>query len=179
MTRMVALLRAVNVGKRRLPMAELRAIAETLGFAEAQTHVASGNLVFAAAGREPGWAAARLEAAIEARYGWRSEAILRTAAEWTGYAAGSPFSDAERDRPRLLHLLLSRRPPAPGAAARIAERAGAGERVAAAGDAIWIDYAGGVARSKLTPAFIDKCIGSPATARNWNTVLRLDAMVRE
>jgi uncharacterized protein (DUF1697 family) len=173
---MIALLRAVNVGKRRLPMAELRALAGELGFADAQTYVASGNLVFTDAGHDPEAAAARLEAAIEERYGWKSEAFLRSAAAWSSYAAGSPFGTAEQERPKMLHLLLSKRPPRPEAAALIAERCAPGERVAAVGDAIWIDFAGGVGPSKLTPAFIDRCVGSPATARNWNTVLQLDAM---
>jgi uncharacterized protein (DUF1697 family) len=178
MTRMIALLRAINVGKRQLPMAELRMLAADLGFQDAQTYVASGNLVFTAGIHDPEAAATRLEQAIAARYGWTSEAILRTTARWATYAAGSPFANAERDRAKMLHLLLSRRPPASDAAARIAERCAPGERVAAEGDAIWIDFAGGVGRSRLTPAFIDKCVGSPTTARNWNTVLQLDAMAR-
>jgi uncharacterized protein (DUF1697 family) len=178
MTRMIALLRAVNVGKRRLPMAELRSIAGELGFEDAQTYVASGNLVFTAGDHDAEDAATRIEAAISARYGWTSEAILRTAAQWSSYAEGSPFADAERDRAKMVHLLLSRRPPALDAAARLAERCSGGERVLATADAIWIDFAEGVGRSKLTPAFIDKCVGSPATARNWNTVLQLHAMAQ-
>jgi uncharacterized protein (DUF1697 family) len=178
MTRLIALLRAVNVGKRQLPMAELRTIATDLGFTAAATYVASGNLVFTAAEDDPVVAAARLEAEIAKRYGWKSEAILRTAHEWAAYAAGSAFPDVETERPKLLHLLLSQRPPAADAAAKLAERAVAGERIKASGDAIWIDFADGVGRSKLTVPFIDKCVGSPSTARNWNTVQALDRLAR-
>lgn len=178
MTRMIALLRAVNVGKRRLPMAELRALAADLGFADAQTYVASGNLVFTAGEHDADVAATRLEKAIADRYGWKSEAVLRTAAQWAHYAAGSPFPDAEAERAKALHLVLGKKTPHRDAVERLRERAGPGERIAARHDAIWIDFASGVARSKLTPAFIDKCIGSPATGRNWNSVLKLDAMVR-
>jgi uncharacterized protein (DUF1697 family) len=179
MTRMIALLRAVNVGKRRLPMAELRAIAGDLGFEDARTYVASGNLVFTAGLSDAEAAAARLEEAITSRYGWTSEAILRSAEQWGVYASGSPFPDAEQDRAKMLHLLLSRRLPASDAVERLKERCATGERIAMQGDAIWIDFADGVGSSKLTPTFIDKCVGSPATARNWNTVLQLDAMTRD
>jgi len=178
MTRMIALLRAVNVGKRRLAMAELREVAADFGFLDARTYLASGNLVFSAGEHDPEIAAQHLEAAITARFGWTSEAILRTDPQWAIYAAGSPFAEAEQDRAKMLHLLLSKRLPAPDAVARLAERCTAGEQVARRGDAIWIDFAAGVGQSKLTPAFIDKCIGSPTTARNWNTVLQLDAMMR-
>ena len=53
------------------------------------------------------------------------------------------------------------------------ERAQAGEIVKAAGGALWFHFPGGVARSKLTPALIDKVCGSPSTSRNWRTVLKL------
>ena len=47
MTHYVALLRAVNVGGTgKLPMAELRAMCESLGFANVRTYIASGNVVF-------------------------------------------------------------------------------------------------------------------------------------
>ena len=176
MTRMIALLRAVNVGKRRLPMAELRALAETLGFEDAQTHVASGNLVFTAGEHDPTAVAERLEAAIAKHYGWKSEAIVRTAAQWAKYAGGSPFPDAETERARLLHILVSQEAPAADAVDRLRARAAPEERIATKAGAIWIDFSSGVARSKLTPGFIDMCIGSPCTARNWATVLKLKGL---
>nr|MBA3835646.1 DUF1697 domain-containing protein [Sphingomonas sp.] len=47
MTAYVALLRAVNVGgTSKLPMTELRKIAEDLGFENPRTYIASGNLLF-------------------------------------------------------------------------------------------------------------------------------------
>ena len=47
MTKYVALLRAVNVGGTgKLPMAELRAMCESIGFAKVRTYIASGNVVF-------------------------------------------------------------------------------------------------------------------------------------
>ena len=47
MTRYVGLLRAVNVGGTgKLPMADLRAMCAEIGFADVQTYIASGNVVF-------------------------------------------------------------------------------------------------------------------------------------
>ena len=47
----IALLRAVNVGGTgKLPMAELKAMAEELGFKAVRTYIASGNLLFDAGG---------------------------------------------------------------------------------------------------------------------------------
>ena len=42
----VALLRAVNVGGTKLPMADLRALLEGLGLTNVRTYLQSGNAVF-------------------------------------------------------------------------------------------------------------------------------------
>jgi len=53
MTRYVGLLRAVNVGGTgKLPMADLRAMCAEIGFADVQTYIASGNVVFDSAGNQ-------------------------------------------------------------------------------------------------------------------------------
>lgn len=46
MTRMVALLRGINVGgNRKVPMARLRKLAIDLGYTDVATYIASGNLL--------------------------------------------------------------------------------------------------------------------------------------
>jgi uncharacterized protein (DUF1697 family) len=79
----------------------------------------------------------------------------------------------------MVHLCLSKRPLSADAAVRIAERAQTGEQVTQIGDALWIDYAEGVGRSKLTPALLDKAAGSPVTGRNWRSVVALRDLVGE
>ena len=70
-------------------------------------------------------------------------------------------------------LALSKRPLKPGAASALQERATRDEKVVQVGDALWIHFPQGVARSKLAPALLDRLAGSPVTARNWITVLKL------
>lgn len=173
---MVALLRAVNVGGRKLPMAELRALCAGLGWEDVATYIQSGNVVFSAAGR-PAAIEKALEDAIAGRFGLDVPVIVRTAAEWALYPAGNPFPEAAKDEPNRLMLLLTKRPAAPGAEALIQARAQAGERVRRAGDALWFHYPGGAGTSKLTPSLIDRATGSPGTARNYRTVLKLKEML--
>jgi uncharacterized protein (DUF1697 family) len=75
-------------------------------------------------------------------------------------------------------LALSKAAPHRDAVDGLHERAANGERITQVGDAIWIHYAGGVARSKLSPALLDRLVGSPVTGRNWRTVLKLDELTR-
>ncbi|MGQ0588355.1 MAG: DUF1697 domain-containing protein [Sphingosinicella sp.] len=176
MGRMVALLRAVNVGGRKLPMAELRELCGELGWREVATYIQSGNVVFSADGK-PDALEAALEDAIREGYGYDAPVVVRAAAQWRRCAPANPFPDAARETPNYLLMLVSKRPPADGAVATIQAKAAAGEQVKRAGDAIWIYFPNGSGTSKLTPALIDKAIGSPATSRNYRTVAKLEEML--
>ena len=176
MGRMVALLRAVNVGGRKLPMAELRAACGDLGWQDVATYIQSGNIVFSAPGR-PEAIEKTLEEAIAGRFGLDVPVIVRSRAEWASYPPGNPFAKAAKDEPNRVMLLLAKRPPAKGAEEIIQARAVAGEQVKRAGDALWFHYPQGAGTSRLSPAQIDRAIGSPATARNYNTVLKLKEML--
>ena len=172
----LALLRAVNVGGRKLPMAALRETCGRLGWTQVATYIQSGNIVFEATGSDAALEAA-LEQAIAREFGLDVPVVVRSRAHWAKLAAANPFARAARDAPNRLQLLVSKRPPAADAADKLAARAQAGEQVAAAGGGLWIHFPEGVARSKLTPAAIDKAIGSPATGRNYRTVIKLKEML--
>ena len=177
MSRNIALLRGINVGGRTsIPMAELRALCDGLGWKDVQTYIQSGNIVFEATG-----AAASLEAQLEEAVGRRFNiaipVLVRSAKQWHALIAANPFPEAAEAEPNRLMLSLSKRPPAAGAAAAIQERARADEQVEESGGALWIHYPGGAGTSKLTPSLLDRLAGSPVTARNWRTVLKLAEMV--
>ena len=170
---MIALLRGINVGGNKLvPMAELCKLATGLGWRDVATYIQSGNLLFSsdvtAAAAE-----AALEQAIARRFGFTVEVVVRSRTALRRYAAGSPFADAEAAHPQWLLLGLAKRRPRPDAADRLRPYATAGERVAVIADGVWIDYSAGVGKSKLTPAVLDRAIGSTVTARNWRTVQKL------
>jgi uncharacterized protein (DUF1697 family) len=162
----IALLRAVNVGGTgKLPMAELKAMAGRIGFANARTYIASGNLVFdSALGAEA--AREALEAELEAWAGKPVGVILRTPEEMQAVLNANPFPEAPGNR--CIVLFLDGPPPADLADTL---RHQDGERVAPGKREIYIHYGDGMARSKLVvPA------AKTGTGRNLNTVAKLVAM---
>jgi len=177
MAKLLALLRAVNVGGRKVPMADLRALCARLGWNEVQTYIQSGNVVFAAEGKGAELEET-LEAAIRDHFRLEVPAVVRTAAQWSRLAADNPLGEAAEREPNRVQLLVSKKPLADGAAERLMERARDGEIVEEAGGALWFHFPAGVAGSKLTPALIDKAAGSPTTGRNWRTVIKLKEMLR-
>jgi uncharacterized protein (DUF1697 family) len=172
----IALLRGINVGgKNLLPMAELRALCAGLGWEGVQTYIQSGNVVFRA--RTPRATLEQaLERAIARRFDLAIPVIVRAARDWPALLAGNPFPEAARKEPNAVMVALSRRPPPDRAAAGVLERAVNGERVRQVGDVLWIHYARGVAKSKLSPGLLDRLVGSPVTTRNWRTALKLEEL---
>lgn len=177
--KMVALLRGINVGgNRKILMPELCALATKVGLTEVRHYINSGNIVFDAGKLKPDQVVSLLEQAIEKHFGFQVDVIVRIATQWKKYAAGSPFPDAAKERPNLLMLGLCKDRCNTNIAAQLSERASQGERIEPVGDAIWVDFVAGIGKSKLTPAFFDKAAGSPVTMRNWNTVQKLEEMLR-
>ena len=179
MSRFVALLRGINVGgKNKVPMAELRALCDEIGFSNVRTYIQSGNLLFVGAGTASEHEA-RLEKAIQSRFGRPIPVIVRSGTKWPAIVASNPFEEAARDEPNRLMLCLSKAKPRPDAGQALQERAKDGERVRLTGEALWIHFPSGAGTSKLTPSWIDRMVGSPVTSRNWRTALQLQHMLSE
>jgi len=76
--RYVALLRGVNVGKsKRMSMAHLKTVFESLGYVDVSTYINSGNVLFEAAGA-PSAVRSRLEKALHDRFGFAVEVLVMT-----------------------------------------------------------------------------------------------------
>lgn len=169
----IALLRGINVGGHHaVPMAGLRSSCAELGWRDVRTYIQSGNVIFGAAG-ETTRLEKDLEQALERRFGLRIPVIVRAASEWPGYVRGNPFPDESHEEGNRVMLALSKDPPRADAVENLRQRAADGERIERVGDALWIHFPSGSARSKLSPALLDRLAGSPVTTRNWRTVLKL------
>ena len=170
MTVYVALLRAVNVGGTgKLSMADLRRIAEGLGFDSPRTYIASGNLLFRSNDSETK-VQGKLEAALTTHLGKSATVVVRTAAEMAVVVAANPFKDAPGRR--VLATFLSAKPPKNAIEeARFVD----GERLALGKREIYVDYCGtmlGRAKLKIPAA-------AAGTARNMNTVAKLAELAKE
>ena len=110
MAAFVALLRAVNVGGTgKLPMSELKAMCEELGFGSVRTYIASGNVVFTSRKSEAAIKSA-LEKRLAAYAGKPVGVMVRSAAEMAQVAADNPFPKAAPNR--TMALFLDKAPPA-------------------------------------------------------------------
>jgi uncharacterized protein (DUF1697 family) len=177
MTTYIALLRAVNLGPHnKVGMADLRALLTGLGMPAVQTLLQSGNVVFRGKARVTAELEHLLEGAAAKRLGLATDILVRSGKEWKTIIAGNPFPKEARDDPS--HLLTMPLKDAPQRADVTAlQHAIVGrEMVNVRGRCAYIVYPDGIGRSRLTTALIEKTLESRGTARNWNTVLKIDAL---
>ena len=176
----VALLRAVNLGAHnKVPMAELKKLADGCGFTNARTLLQSGNLVFECTDRDCDAHEAALERALAKQLGVETPVIVRSASAWRDIVKANPFpAEAKKDPGHLLVMPLKG---APGRdrVADLQKAIPGRERVKAVGRELYLVYPDGIGRSRFTGAIIDRKIGVAGTARNWNTALKLLAMLDE
>lgn len=104
MPRCVAFLRGINLGKRRLPMAELKQHFDDLGFADVATFIASGNVVFATSARDLAKLETRIEAHLAKVLGYSVDTFLRRDDEVAAVLAAKP---ATVDLPKTGGLYVS------------------------------------------------------------------------
>jgi len=100
-----AFLRGINLGKRQVRMAELKACLEAAGFDAVKTVLASGNVSLAADGSEAA-IKAKLEEAIEARFGFAVGVVLRSEAEMKAMLANHPFASLDPKADVTRHVLM-------------------------------------------------------------------------
>ena len=166
MTVYVALLRAVNVGGTgKLPMAELKAMCEAIGFLRVQTYIASGNVIFESS-KSAKPVKQALESRLETYAGKRVAVAIRTAAEMKSILDSNPFP--EREGNRTVAIFLDEVPPTDAlkqATGVVNEEMKLGKRE------IYVHYGDGMGTSKLKiPATKE------GTARNLNTIAKLVEM---
>jgi len=102
--------------------------------------------------------------------------FVRSAEDWKALIAANPFPDEARNDPGRLLMLCLKAAPERSAVTALQDAIVGREIVKAKGPQAYIVYPDGQGRSRLTTVLIEKKLGTRATGRNWNTVLKLNAL---
>jgi uncharacterized protein (DUF1697 family) len=157
-------------------MDSLRALYTSLGLRRVETFIQSGNVVFATQARDLKRLAGRIEDAIEKGYGFRSDVILRSAAELRDALARNPF--AERPDINAAKLLVSflASEPDPEGCIKVRAMDIHPEELYIDGREIYVYFPDGMARPKLSWPALGKWLKTASTGRNLSTVRKLLAI---
>ena len=102
-------LRGINLGKRQMKMAELKACLEAAGFSEVKTVLASGNVRLSADGTEAE-VKARLEKAISAAFDYKVQVVLRSGDALDAMLKQHPFASLDPSADLTRHILMFDQP---------------------------------------------------------------------
>ena len=175
MRRYVAFLRAINVGGHTVKMDRLRSIFEAGGFAAVETFIASGNVVFEAAGA-PSTLEHRIERALATALGYEVATFLRTPAELAEVAAHEPTPRTGWDGPaRTLSVAFLKRAPDADAVQRVLAFRSEIDDFDLRGRELYWSCRTKTSDSNFSGARLEKALGAPATIRNVTTVRALAA----
>jgi uncharacterized protein (DUF1697 family) len=180
-TTYAALLRGINVGgNRKVPMADLRTLMEDLGHDGVRSYLQSGQAVFTADHGDEDSLAAELTDAIEKRFGFTVDVIVRDHAYLKVIADNCPFPTAELEG-KQLHVTYFSAPVDADRFAEIDQAAYLPEEFRLGDRALYLYAPNGLGRSKLAELLSRPRLnkGLIATSRNWNTVVKLVEMTGE
>lgn len=176
----IALLRSIAIDGRRVKGEEARGLAEAVGGTDVRSVIATGNLLFRSR-KAPETLERELEAACARLYGKPTEFIVKTAAEWRALVRANPFPEESDKAPARVLAWAMRKPLPDSGLDQLRRRASADEKVerTKAGDLyIWFGGAD-ISASKLPAGFGLKSLGAVGTNRNWNTMLKITAVLDE
>ncbi|WP_240926538.1 DUF1697 domain-containing protein [Streptomyces sp. JB150] len=155
-------------------MADLRTLMEGLGHDGVRTYLQSGQAAFTSARGDEESLAAELTRAIEQRYGFPVDVIVRDHAYLQAVADACPFPAAGLE-PRQLHVTYFSAPVDEDRFAAVDREAHLPEEFRLGDRALYLYAPDGLGRSRLAEALSRPRLtkGVIATTRNWNTVLKL------
>src|SRR4051812_29961999 len=93
--RLIAFLRAINVGGHIVAMDRLRKEFEGLGFTDVETFIASGNVIFTARTADTAALEKKIEARLHQALGYEVATFVRTCDEVAALAEYRPFPAAD------------------------------------------------------------------------------------
>jgi len=174
LVRVVGLLRGVNLGRRRLSMADLRAAVESLGHTDVETYLQSGNVVFTPAKGAGKALGAGITNALADAVGMDVPVLTRTGAQMRRIVAADPY---DREDPTKLVVVFLEKAGDAAPTKQLDLASFEPEGLTVKGTEIYLDLPGGQARSKLLEALGKKKVfGTASTSRNWRTVQALAEM---
>ncbi len=175
-SRLFAFLRAINVGGHTVKMADLRRLFEELGFANVETFIASGNVIFDAVAQDTHALEKQIESHLQRSLGYAVATFIRSAPELAAIAQYRPFAAADLDDVGN-SLSIAFLPAPPGAEAQqrlMTFRTEADDFHVQGRELYWLRRKP-ISESTFSGALLEKTIGMPATLRNSTTVKKLAA----
>jgi len=176
----ISMLRGINVsGQKKIRMAELSSLYESLGLARVQTYVQSGNVVFATPEPNGSKLAQLIEAEIEQTFGFAVSVFMRDNHDFQRIIDRNPFLGDRNEDPAKLHVTFLYRRPDESEWRNLSIPDDEADEFSVGEQEIFLFCPNGYGRTKFSNNFFERKLKVPATTRNWKTVTALAKLATE
>ena len=175
MPKYIAFLRAINVGGHTVKMDQLRRLFEELGFANVETFIASGNVIFDSSSRSTAALEKKIESHLQKSLGYAVATFIRTPAEVAKVAAYEPFPKNMSKPEDTVYVGFMAEAPEKKSQANLLAAATAVDAFHVNGrEVYWLCHTK-FSETQFSGARLEKILGRATTLRNSTTVRRLAA----
>jgi len=176
MPKYVAFLRAINVGGHVVKMDQLRSLFETLGFANVETFIASGNIIFDSKARNTAALERKIEKHLHQELGYAAATFVRTTADLPDIIRYEPFESLELNAEgHTLYIGFLAEQPSEAATEKLRACATEVDLFHVSGREVYWLCRTKFSESQFSGARLEKTLGMPTTLRNSNTIKRIAA----
>lgn len=158
-------------------MADLKTALSGAGLTNSQTLLQSGNIVLES-NADPAALTDIVEATIETSFGFHSHVIVRTDSEIAAIVEGNPYEVQTEVDPRMVHVMFFKTTPVAAMFDDLRASHEGSEEMTLVGGELFLHYPDGSGRSRLSGSYVERYLTVPGTARNWNTVLKINEALK-
>ena len=176
----VTILRGINVsGQKKIRMADLSKLYESLGLTNVRTYIQSGNVVFESIQGKPDKLVRDIEHAIQEKYGFDVPVLVRTRAELGAAIRANPFLKVAGIDASRLHLTFLEQAPKKSVVQKFDPGSLGQDRYLIKDANVYLYCPDGYGKTRLSNTFLEKQLGVRATTRNWKTVSVLNDLLNK
>ena len=178
----IALIRGINVsGHKKIKMAELKCLFESLNLCNVQTYIQSGNVIFQAPVQSQGTLASLIQGAIQAQYSFEVPVLVFNKNEFNTIHDNIPLkifnvSDLAKEGTKVCISFLSKQPEQ-SAIDKLLTYVVAPEQLIIKNQVAYLYCPNGYGITKLSNNFIENKLKVNVTTRNWKSVVKIQEMI--
>ncbi len=167
----IVLLKGINVGgHKKVPMADLRALLEKEGFKNLQTYIQSGNVILQTTESNKLPLETHVSKAIQSHFGFEVSVLAKTRKELQHIFDNSPFTEEKK---KASYFMMLHDEPNAEAIREASQKVYEGEEYYIINDCIYYFHDKGLGKAKFNVNFFERKFQTFATARNYNTMIKL------
>ncbi len=176
----ITLLRGVNMtGHNVIKMTSLANMLKNIGYADAETYIQSGNIVYTCHNNNKDNVSAMIKNAILAELNLDIAVITRTSDDLTKIISANPFLEEPGFDPSKMAVLFLELKPSYAQIQKVAGINYPPDKFRINDSEIYVYCPNGFGKTKLYTNFFEAKMKVTGTARNWRTVTKLQEMAEK